>query len=87
MQFVQRFLVPAAHKSSAGHFKAIESAFVFRNVCQKVCIFVCFLVVSCINIGHHWHCELIYVREAFKKKIDFFLGKSPKLWGGGGQES
>ena len=28
-----------------------------------------------------------YLREGTKKKIDFFLGKSPKLWVGGGQES
>ena len=27
------------------------------------------------------------VREGIQKKIDFFLGKSPKLWVGGGQES
>ena len=27
------------------------------------------------------------IREGIKKKIDFFLGKSPKLWVGGGQES
>ena len=27
------------------------------------------------------------LREAFKKKNRFFLGKSPKLWVGGGQES
>ena len=27
------------------------------------------------------------VREGIKKKSIFFLGKSPKLWVGGGQES
>ena len=27
------------------------------------------------------------LREGIQKKIDFFLGKSPKLWVGGGQES
>ena len=27
------------------------------------------------------------IREGIKKQIDFFLGKSPKLWVGGGQES
>ena len=26
-------------------------------------------------------------REGIQKKIEFFLGKSPKLWVGGGQES
>ena len=30
--------------------------------------------------------SLSFLREGVKK-IDFFLGKSPKLWVGGGQES
>ena len=29
----------------------------------------------------------ICIREGIQKKIDFFLGKSPKLWVGEGQES
>ena len=30
---------------------------------------------------------MLIVREGIKKRIDFFLGKSTKLWVGGGQES
>ena len=32
-------------------------------------------------------CCLLQVREEVQKKSIFFLGKSPKLWVGGGQES
>ena len=38
-------------------------------------------------LNQHLHISHIQVREGIQKKNRFFLGKSPKLWVGGGQES
>ena len=43
------------------------------------------ILAACFLIPHQ--IDSIGLREGIKKKIDFFLGKSPKLWVGGGQES
>ena len=41
------------------------------------------ILAACFLIPHQ--IDSIGLREGIKKKIDFFLGKSPKLWAGGGQ--
>ena len=54
-----------------------------RNIIQKYgpISFKAHVLVLFMNESTHM------VKEGIQKKIDFFLGKSPKLWVGGGQES
>ena len=43
-------------------------------------------LVAVVVVGSR-ETSLMCLREGFKKKNRFFLGKGPKLWVGGGQES
>ena len=83
---MQYFLVSRADESSAADFKADYGALVACDVCDKWCVFVCFLLVPCVNVFVEWHCEFENV-ECFavcvlNDNIWFEPGNTEGRWDG-----
>ena len=77
---VTYYLMPQLERIVITIYIDIKPA-IFRSLVQLHLFAWCVTHYVMLLWMYHW-----LLREGIKK-IDFFLGKSPKLWVGGGQES